>query len=214
VLGRIPSLGRRDISLFLIDMAAPGITPAPPEHMLGNKTSPTGNIRLEDVAISAQDILAPPGDGLQTIYDVISLDRLLYGVLAAAFLEPVTARLLDFVHERAAFQHPLADYQYIQGRLTDIKFRMETTRWVSYGALDALVRGAPEASLMCSIAKHEAGETLRLGTEQELRILGHAGYMVGDSTRRLTDALGTLIAGGTAEMQRKNVFTQMVQLAR
>ncbi|WP_242614134.1 acyl-CoA dehydrogenase family protein [Actinomadura roseirufa] len=213
ILGRVPELGRRDLSVFLVDLHQDAVSQGPAEDMLGNRTSPTGPIRLRDARVEPGDVLGRPGAGLETVYNTISLDRLLYGVLAAAYLEPVLDDLLAFAQNRDAFKHKIADFQYVQGRLTDTRFGIETARWVSYGALDALLRDSPHASLMCSTAKFQAGETLRAGTENILRVLGHRAYMAGSESRRLLDALGTLIAGGTAEMQRKNVFNQMVRLA-
>jgi alkylation response protein AidB-like acyl-CoA dehydrogenase len=45
-----------------------------------------------------------------------------------------------------------------------------------------------------------------------MQIFGHAGYEVSRHSRNVQDALGTLIAGGTSDIQRKNIFTQMVKL--
>ncbi|MEU6478137.1 acyl-CoA dehydrogenase family protein [Streptomyces sp. NPDC047017] len=213
VLGRIPEVGDRDITLFMIDLHDEGVTQGEPENMIGNRTSPTGPIAFDDVRVEARNIVGTIGRGVEAIYNTIALDRLLYGVLAAAYLDPHLDEVLDYARKRHAFKVPIADHQYVQGRITDAKFAIEATRYVSYGALDSLLRGEEQASLLCSVAKYHAGETLRLGTETALRVYGHLGYMEGPAARALQDALGTLIAGGTAEMQRKNVFNQMRRLA-
>lgn len=210
VLARVPELGSRDITLFMVDMSAPGVRQGEIEDMLGNRTSPTGPFRLDGVTVAAERVVGGLGNGLATIYDTISLDRLLYGVLAAAALEPVLEECLEFAHERVAFKHPIADYQYVQGRLTDIKLGIESTRWLSYAALQSLLADEPEAMLRCSAAKFHGAEALRSGAEDALRIFGHLGYMQGPHSRRFCDAFGSVIAGGTAEMQRKNIWNQML----
>jgi alkylation response protein AidB-like acyl-CoA dehydrogenase len=212
ILGRVPEAGQHDITLFLVDLRSRGVRRGEAERMLGNKSSPTGPIALDDVRAAAADILGPVGGGLEAIYDTISLDRLLYGVLAAAYLDPLLDEVLAYTCERTAFRVPIAEHQYVQGRITDAKLAIEATRWVSYGALRHLLEQSPQASLMCSVAKFHAGETLRLGTETALRVYGHLGYVEGPHSAALLDALGTLIAGGTAEMQRKNIFNQMRRL--
>ncbi|GGX44680.1 acyl-CoA dehydrogenase family protein [Streptomyces chryseus] len=209
ILGRVPETGQRDITLFLVDLHDAGVTRGAPEDMMGNRTSPTGPITLDDVRVEARNILGDIGGGVDLIYDTIALDRLLYGVLAASYLDPTLEEILAYSQQRQAFRVPIAEHQYVQGRITDAKFALESTRWVSYGALDALMHARPDASLMCSVAKYHAGETLKLGTETALRVYGHIGYMEGPHTKALKDALGAVIAGGTAEMQRKNVFNQM-----
>ncbi|MBC3987888.1 acyl-CoA/acyl-ACP dehydrogenase [Streptomyces sp. AC563] len=212
-LGRVPEHGDRDITLFLLDLRSEGVTRGPVENMMGNRTSPTGPITFDQVRVDATNIIGGIGAGIEAIYNTISLDRLLYGVLAAAYLDPLLEDVLAYARSRTAFNVPIADHQYVQGRITDAKFAVEATRWVSYGALDALLKESPQTSLMCSVAKYHAGETLKLGTETALRVMGHRGYMEGPHTQALKDALGTVIAGGTAEIQRKNVFNQMRRLS-
>ncbi|KOG37254.1 acyl-CoA dehydrogenase family protein [Streptomyces resistomycificus] len=213
ILGRVPEHGDRDITLFMVDLHAEGIQQGPVEDMMGNQTSPTGPILLDQVVVDAKNIIGGVGGGLEAVYNTISLDRLLYGILAAAYLDPLLDEVLAYTEQRHAFNVPIAEHQYVQGRVTDAKFAIEATRWVSYGALDSLLQGSAQASMMCSVAKYHAAETLKLGTETALRVFGHLGYMEGPYTKALKDALGTVIAGGTAEMQRKNVFNQMRRLA-
>ncbi|MGW4724987.1 acyl-CoA dehydrogenase family protein [Streptomyces sp. S1] len=214
VLGRVPEQGARDITLFMVDLHDEGVSQGPVERMIGNQTSPTGPIGFDNVRVDARNLVGEIGGGIEAIYNTIALDRLLYGVLAAAYLDPHLDEVLAYARRRQAFKQPIADHQYVQGRITDAKFAIEATRYVSYGALDALLNGDPQASLLCSTAKYHAGETLRIGTETALRVYGHLGYMDGPAAHALQDALGTLIAGGTAEMQRKNVFNQMRALAQ
>ncbi|MHA3020226.1 acyl-CoA dehydrogenase family protein [Mycobacterium sp. BMJ-28] len=209
VLGRVPSLGDRDITLFVVDMHAPNVERGLIEDMAGNRSSPTGPFTLDAVPLRHDAVVGTPGDGLRAIYQTISFDRLLYGVLAASYLEPVLHEAIAFSAKREAFKHRIIDYQYIQQRLTDIRMSIDVTRSISYTALDALIAEHPDANRLCSTAKFYGAETLRSGTEHALRIQGHLGYMAGPTVQRLVDAYGCLIAGGTAEMQRKNIFNQM-----
>jgi alkylation response protein AidB-like acyl-CoA dehydrogenase len=210
VLGRIPALGTQDITVFLVDTTAPGVRRGDAEEMFGNRTSPTGPVDFTAVRLSDEDILGPPGEGLATIYNVIAMDRLLYGVIAAGFIEPLATRALHRAHERHAFKAPIAEYEYIQGRITELAVMAQTVRWSSYAALDKLVSGDASASLLCSVAKLTGCEALCAATQHLMAIFGHQGYMEGQLARFAADALGTRIAGGTAEMQRKNIFNQLV----
>ena len=180
--------------------------------MFGNRTSPTGPINFDELAIGADQVLGEPGDGLRLTYATIALDRLLYGVVGAAYLESLMRDAMDFAHHRTAFGSPIADYQYVQRRITNIKLAIESTRWVSYAALGALMEDQPEAALMSSTAKLIGSESLAGAALDVMQIFGHAGYEVSRHSRNVQDALGTLIAGGTSDIQRKNIFTQMVKL--
>jgi alkylation response protein AidB-like acyl-CoA dehydrogenase len=213
VVARIPELGdRRDITLFLLERGMSGLETGEAEIMLGNPTSPTGDIMLNDLHVTEDAVLGGVGDGLNTIYNVINLDRVLYGIIAAGYLEPILHDALAYAQQREAFKQKIADHQYVQGRLTDMLIAMETARWISYGALDQLIHNVPSASMMGSVAKLVGAEALNQSTQNAMRLFGHLGYMDGPISRSVRDALGTLIAGGTTEMQRKNIFNQMVRL--
>jgi alkylation response protein AidB-like acyl-CoA dehydrogenase len=213
VLGRVPELGRRDITLFLVPTDAPGVRPGKQEQLLGLRTSPTGPLHLDGVELDRDAVLGKPGNGLGLLYDIISFDRLLYGLIAGSFLRPRLDEALDYASRRTAFGVPIADHQYVQGRLTDIRITIETSTAVSWAALDALIDGDRDSSLRCSVAKLVGSEGLAAAAQHLLALHGHLGYERGPVAKVMQDALGTLIAGGTSEMQRKNILNQMRSLA-
>lgn len=210
VLGRIPALGKRDITLFLVNLRSPGVRRGAAERLLGLRTSPTGALHFDDVFLPEPAVLGVPGEGLSTLYDIISFDRALYGLVAAAYLEPRLEEVLRFCTQREAFGSSIIDHQYVQGRITDVRITIEVARAVSLASIDALVDRDPEAALRCSVAKLIGSEGLVEATQNLMRLQGHVGYMRGTTSRDLQDALGTLIAGGTTEMQRKNILNQML----
>lgn len=214
ILGRVPALGRRDVTLFLVDLHTPGVRRGPAEALLGLRTSPTGAILLDGAFVPEAAVLGTPGEGLATLYDVISFDRALYGLVISAFLEPELDRAVGFAQEREAFGSPIIDHQYVQGRITDVRIVIETARATALAGIDAIVAGDPEASLRCSVAKYVGTEGL-VGAAKDLMVLhGHLGYVRGSHTRLVQDALGTLIAGGTSDMQRKNILNRMLAARR
>jgi alkylation response protein AidB-like acyl-CoA dehydrogenase len=211
VLARMPTLGARDITVFIVEPGSEGVVAGDPEDMFGNRTSPTGPLDFEVAALDAEQILGEPGNGLQTIYNVIAMDRMLYGVIAAGYIEPILQETFAFAQQREAFKAPIADHQYIQGRLIELRVTIDTVRAASYTALSQLLAGDSAASMSCSVAKLIGCEGLCQATQHAMAILGHRGYMTGPATRAAADTLGTRIAGGTAEMQRKNIFNQMAK---
>lgn len=211
VLARVPALGAQDITVFIVEPGTAGVVKGEPEDMFGNRTSPTGPLDFRAALLDHQQVLGDPGNGLQTIYNVIAMDRLLYGVIAAGYIEPILDETFAYAQRREAFKAPIADHQYVQGRLTELRVTIDTVRAVSYSALSQLLAGHPATSMTCSAAKLAGCEGLCQATQHAMAILGHLGYMTGPATRAAADALGTRIAGGTAEMQRKNIFNQMAK---
>jgi alkylation response protein AidB-like acyl-CoA dehydrogenase len=114
---------------------------------------------------------------------------------------------------RQAFNRPLADYQYVQGRLTDMKMASTVSRLLTYASLEGLEADSADCSILCSTAKFHAGEQLLACAEHLVQLHGHLGFMNNDLSRHLRDAVGMRIAGGTSDIQRINIFNQMSRMA-
>lgn len=215
ILGRIPSLGdRKDITLFLLDRQDVGLSTTDAEVMLGNRTSPTGDIVLERVPIDDGKILGLAGDGLTALYSMLGLDRPLFGVVASAYAKPLLAQALRFVRSKESFRRPLYEHQYVQDKIVQIKTNMEVTRFVSYAALERMLGGRPDASLLSSIAKLIGTEGLWQSAQEFVQLHGHEGYMDGPISWVARDAIASRIAGGTSEMQKVNIFNKLQSLER
>lgn len=213
VVGRLPHLGKRDITLFVVGRSTPGVSFGQPEDLLGQRTSPTGPIFLRGAEIDKADVVGPPGEGLATLYSFLAFDRLLYGVAVAGFLEPMIQDAMQRVHSRVAFGVPLARHEYLQEKLVDMKMTMESARLLAYSAAAALEQGDASYSTQASLAKLAAAEGIVKASIELVQIFGHAGYDRSQPIERcVRDALALRIAGGTSEMQKLNVFKQLSAL--
>ena len=210
ILGRIPHLGeKRDITLFLLDRDSTGLSTGTPEDTLGNASSPTGDIVLKEVAITQASILGRPGEGLASLYRMLTLDRLLYALVAAGYLEPIIEASMRHACSRTSFGKLLAEHQYVQDKIVLMKVAMEQARFLAYAALDRMLAGDPDMLSMGSIAKLVGTEHLWTAAADFLHLQGHQGYMTGAATEILSDAAAVRIAGGTSEMQKINIFNQL-----
>jgi alkylation response protein AidB-like acyl-CoA dehydrogenase len=210
IVGRVPGLGKRDITLFIVDAADAGVTTGQPEDLLGQRTSPTGSISLDHVTVPADRVIGAVGDGLTTLYSFLAFDRLMYGIVAATPLEVMIAHAMHRVRTRWAFGVPIGEHQLIQDKLVDMKVTMESSRWLAYSTAAALIDHDPGFSVRASCTKLTASEGLVRAATELIQIFGHAGYdRAGVIERYLRDAVAVRIAGGTTEMQKKNVFKSL-----
>jgi isovaleryl-CoA dehydrogenase len=210
VVGRVPSLGERDITLFLVPGGAEGVSLGPPERQLGQRSSPTGPVRLERVFVRTDDVVGGAGGGLSTLYAFLAFDRLMYAVATAGLLEPLIATAMDRACTRRAFGVPLAEHELIQDKLVEMKVTMEASRWLAYSAVAALGHDDLRCSSQASVAKIVAAEGMVRSALELIQLFGHAGYADGPIERVLRDAVALRIAGGTTEMQKKNVFKHLL----
>ncbi|MGV9980537.1 acyl-CoA dehydrogenase family protein [Micromonospora wenchangensis] len=212
IVGRLDGIGTRDITLFVLDRDRPGVDTGIAEDLLGQRTSPTGPIILDGVPVGPADVVGPPGDGLATLYSFLAFDRLMYGVVVAAQLEALLPVVLRRCAERRAFGVPIGEHEFIQDKVVGIRTTIESARHLAYAAADALVRGDDSYSALASCAKLAASEGAVRSTVELVQIFGHAGYdRTGGIERHLRDAVAIRIAGGTTEMQKKNIYKDVVR---
>jgi alkylation response protein AidB-like acyl-CoA dehydrogenase len=200
---------KRDITLFFVDLPTPGLSLGPCEENLGIRSSPTADMVFDRVKIDRDNIIGAPGDGLRILYRVIAFERALYGVIASGLIDGMIGQAMDRIEERHAFGRPLADYQYVQGRITDMKMASIVCRLLCYAGIAEIEAKDLDASIMCSTAKFFAGEQLLEAAEHFVQLHGHLGFMNNGISRLLRDAVGMRIAGGTSDIQRVNIFNQM-----
>ncbi|WP_458127543.1 acyl-CoA dehydrogenase family protein [Pseudomonas sp. Z2-11] len=213
IVGRLASLPeKRDMTLFILDRSSSGLTTAPAEVMFGNETSPTGDILIHNVVIGSKNIITPPGKGLQQLYSMLTLDRLLYSLVSAGYLEPILSSAITRITGRQSFKRPMQEHQYVQEKIVHIKLAMENSRLLAYAALDRMLKNHPEANLMASAAKYVGCESLWTSAYEFLQLHGHYGYVTEEITNVIKDTIATRIAGGTSEIQKVNIFNQLISL--
>jgi alkylation response protein AidB-like acyl-CoA dehydrogenase len=212
LLGRLAELAPRDLTLFVLDAGRPGLVLGPAEHMLGCSSSPTGDVVLDEVRVDADDVLGRPGEGLAAAYRMFAFDRALYGLVAAARIQALVDWSLERTHSRHSFGVRLADHQLVQGRIADMYVASSVVGGLAHDAVRAVLRGADDAALTASVAKLYATEQLVAASISALQLHGHSGYEDGRVSRTMADGLGTLIAGGTSDIQRKHIFAQLQHL--
>ncbi|KPB49637.1 Acyl-CoA dehydrogenase domain protein [Pseudomonas coronafaciens pv. oryzae] len=213
IVGRLSVLPeKRDMTLFILDRNNLGLTTAPAEVMFGNETSPTGDIFIKNVALSSNNIITPAGEGLQQLYSMLTLDRLLYALVSAGYLEPILSSAITRITGRQSFKKPMQEHQYVQEKIVNIKLAMETSRLLAYAALDRMLKEDTEANLMASAAKYVGCESLWTSAHEFLQLHGHYGYVTEEITNVIKDTIATRIAGGTSEIQKVNIFNQLLSL--
>jgi len=209
--GRIPALGvKKDITLFFLDLNVPGISIGPVEMNLGLRTSPTADIDLENVSITECNIIGAQGGGLNILHDIISFERALYGVIAAGLIERMAQLGMQRSLSRKAFGKNIAEFQYVQDKLVGMKMSSTICRSLTYEALRMLEEKHPESSLVCSSVKYQAALRLVESAGNLMQIYGHQGYSDPKIGKFVRDAAGMKIAGGTNDIQKVNIFKQML----
>ena len=194
--------GPRGIGAFLLEQGADGLSVSKKEDKLGLRASPTVQLALDGVRISAENVLGEPSQGF--VYAMQSLDSGRLGIaaqsigIARSALEHATR----YAAERRQFGKPIKEFQAIQFKLADMAMRVAASRALLHAAAAAKDRGQP-VTQFSAMSKLFASETAMWVTTQAIQIMGGYGYMKDYPLERLfRDAKATEIYEGTSEIQR------------
>jgi len=143
---------------------------------MGSRSSPTGEVFLEDTKIPKENILGKPGDGAKIVFGSLNQTRLSAAAggvgLAQACLDAATS----YCQERQQFGKPIGQYQMNQDMIAQITAEIEAARLVVYKAAWQKDQGQLENTLEVAHAKYLAGEVAVKASHVAMKILGAYGY--------------------------------------
>ncbi len=164
----------KEISAFLVEKTASGLTPLPPERKMGLRRSPTGGLSLADVRVPAAALVGRPGDGLKIALTALDSGRITIGALAVGLCRGALEAALGYVRTRKAFGRPLEKNDVVRARLAEMAARTE--------AAAALVREAARLrdldrpfSAAAAAAKLVATDTALFVTAEAVQLCGATG---------------------------------------
>jgi len=170
------SLGGRGLSAFVVDLKNfNGITVTDLDKM-GSRSSPTGEIVLENTKVPKDHILGKPGDGAKIVFGSLAQSRLSAAAggigLAQACLDSVTS----YAMEREQFGQPIGKFQMNQSLVAEMVAEIEAARLTVYKAAWQKDQGQLGNNQEVAVAKYLSGELAYKCSQYAMRILGAYGY--------------------------------------
>ena len=196
------SLGVGGVTAFLVDRGTPGLSVPREEDKMGMRTSPMGDVLLEECEIRAAQRLGPEGAGAAIFSSSMEWERGAILSVAVGAMQRELTRCLDYASTRRQFQQPIAKFPAVANRLADVKVRIEASRALL--AQVATLKDAGESATMeAAVAKLYVSEAWVQTMLDLQQVYGAYGYMRENNIERdLRDALGSRIYSGTSDMQR------------
>ncbi len=171
------SKGPRGLSAFVLELddKSNGITVTDLDKM-GSRSSPTGEIILENTKVPKGNILGKPGDGAKIVFGSLAQSRLSAAAggigLAQACLDAVT----KYAMEREQFGQAIGMFQMNQDLIAQMVTDIEAARLMVYKAAWQKDQGNLNNNLEVAQAKYLAGELAYKCSQYAMRILGAYGY--------------------------------------
>ena len=206
-----PAAGSRGMSIFIVELDAPGVSRGKKEHKMGQRASQVGPLHFDNVALGPNALLGPMNRGFHIMMSVLDKGRIGIGALAVGIAQAGLEAAVDYARTRRQFGKTIAENQGLQWLMADMQKDITAARALVHRAAMTMDAGLP-ATMECSIAKCFAGDAAVQHTANAVQIFGGSGYIRGFEVERLyRDAKITQIYEGTNQIQRTIIAREMLK---
>jgi alkylation response protein AidB-like acyl-CoA dehydrogenase len=197
-----PDLGKRGMSIFIVDRDRAGYKIGRQEHKMGQRASPVGALHFDSIELPKQALLGPLNRGFHMMMSVLDKGRVGISALAVGILQAALDASVVYARERKQFGQAIANFQAVQWMIADMAKDTHAARLMTLHAAAALDSGA-RATTACSMAKCFASDAAVTHAANAVQVHGGMGYIRGMEVERLyRDAKITQIYEGTNQIQR------------
>jgi alkylation response protein AidB-like acyl-CoA dehydrogenase len=217
-----PEVGTKGISSFILtkptsDMGAAaefgighdpeleamrGFRAGKKEDKLGWRASDTAELIMEDVEVSADQMLGEEGRGFANFMRTLDSGRIGIGALSLGIAEGAFEQALEYAGVRHQFGKPIGSFQGVAFQLADMATEIEAGRHLVFHAAWLAQHGMP-FSKEAAMAKLFCSEVAMRATIKAVQIHGGYGYTKDYPVERMMrDAKICEIGEGTSEIQR------------
>jgi alkylation response protein AidB-like acyl-CoA dehydrogenase len=197
-----PKLGRKGVTAFILEPGWKGLIRNPFKNKLGFRPMETGEIVFDDVFVPEENRLGAEGEGFRVAMCAVEGGRLGVASRCCGMIRACLEESVSYAKSRTTFGKPIAEYQLIQSKITDMSVAYETSRLLTL-QLASLKDTGGRAREQASMAKMHASDMLMRSAEQAMQIHGAYGcsdeYAVG---RLFRDAKFMQVIEGTNEIHR------------
>jgi len=198
-----PAKGMGGVTAFLLDKGTPGFRVSRDMEKMGLRTSPMGELILEDCVVSVESRLGQEGAGPSIFNSSMEWERSCILGSHIGAMEHQLEECIRYARERRQFGQKIGKFQSVANRIADMKVRLETARLLLYKVAWLKKMGKP-AIMEAALAKLYLSECFVQSSLDAIRTYGGYGYMTElEVERDLRDAVGGLLYSGTSDIQRK-----------
>jgi butyryl-CoA dehydrogenase len=196
------SAGKRGISAFLVPTQTPGYQVARLEDKLGQHTSDTAQILLDNCRVPATHLIGQEGEGYKIALSSLEGGRVGIAAQSVGMARAAFEAAHRYAHEREAFGQSLFNHQAVQFRLAEMATQIEVARQMVWHAANLRDVGVP-CLKEAAMAKLFASEMAERVCSEAIQIHGGYGYVSDFPVERIyRDVRVCQIYEGTSDVQK------------
>ena len=168
--------GKKGMSAFVVPTNNPGYVVERLENKLGQHSSDTAQIRLDNCRVPADHLIGAEGEGYKIALSALEGGRIGIAAQSIGMARSALAHALRYAQERESFGQPIFNHQAVGFRLADMATQIEAARALTHHA--AALRDAGQPCLKeAAMAKLFASEMAEKVCSAAIQTLGGYGYV-------------------------------------
>ena len=190
-----------------------GIEVARKIRKIGMHSSDTGLIYFDEVRVPQRNLIGVEGQGFIYQMQQFQEERLWCAASTLESLNHCIQWTIDYAQERKLFGSTLADQQWVQFKLAELKTEVEALRALTYRACDLYVNGQDVLEL-ASMAKLKAGRLNREVPDTCLQFWGGMGFTLENKVSRMYRDGRLASIGGGADEVMLGILAKLMGIAK
>jgi len=192
--------GHRGMSQVIVPTDSPGFSVSRTLDKLGNRSSDTAELVLDEVRVPVANTIGEIGRGFQQQMQQFVVERMFAAYGAVGQCDKALELTRKYVLDRRVFGEPLASKQYVAFRLAELQAQVDLLRSHNRETCEARTAGE-DITRMATVAKLTAGRLIREVADVCLQFHGGMGYVEETWTSRFfRDSRLVSIGGGADEV--------------
>ena len=206
-----PAAGGKGISAFLVEPGFAGFRAGRHEDKMGQRSSPSVEILLNDCVVPVENRLGEEGQGLKIALSALDGGRIGIAAQAVGLAQGALEETVKYAKQRAAFGKRIAEFQAIQWMIADMQTEIEAARGLVHYAAWLKDAHPTKVGASASKAKLYASEMVNRVVYKAVQVHGSVGYSrETDVERMYRDARVITIYEGTSEVQRMIIARELL----
>jgi len=212
---------QRPIMTFVLDSGMEGLTQSKPLRKMGQHSSPTGELHLEDVFVGEDRLLRGKvrlaastnklARGSSGANSTFAMERGSVAATALGIIERCLELSIDYAKTRVQFGQQIGDYQLIQLKLAKMEVARQNTEMLLLQYMSMVDAGARPTLAESSASKLYTAQAAMEVALEAVQVFGGNGYMAENHVEQLCrDAKVLQIYGGTDEIQVRTIARDLL----
>jgi len=204
-----PELGKKGISMFIVERDSPGLVIEPLKKKLGMHASDTGELTFQNTPVPAENLIGAENQGFYYIMSSLQNERFSSSVAMTSAAQQALEDAIQYAQEREVFGQKLSEYQVTRHKFARLQTKLEAARQLTYYAAQLYAQGQ-DWTMAVAMCKAFCADVANEVADECLQIHGGYGYIEEyDIARFYRDIRLWKIGAGTTETMYEIIAKQM-----